>query len=192
MHLRSAEWSEAMRKRARNSLILIVVLVVILGLGFGVYKIFVVPAEPLKIKDLEDAHITITRSAEEHGWVYVFRDYTSSVFFNEEGNGHFDNQNIFHDGNSSKTALALMIEAYGDACAITVQAGDTLEITYDGGRRLLVYLPRITQENLTLQKWGGYGFVLYVASDGSTYYDERLIQLAQSVPLKPNKEAKNE
>jgi len=163
-----------MKERVRNSLILIV-LVIILGLGFGVYRIFFIP-RPLKIKDLKDAHITITRSAEERGWVYVFRDYAGSVFFNEEGNGQYDNQNIFHDGNSSKTALALMIEAYGEACAMTVKAGDTLEITYDGGQKLTIHLPK-------MDKGIGEDVYLYLASDGSTYYDKGLIKLAQKVPI---------
>lgn len=129
------------------------------------------PPIPLVIKDLEDAHITIARSAAEHGWVYNFHDYASSAFFTEEGNGQYDNQNVFHDGNSSQEALILMIDAFGDYCAMTVQAGDTLEITYDGGQKLTIYLPQINKQ-------AGQDTYLYIARDGSTYYNEGLTELA--------------
>jgi len=162
-----------MRKKVRNSLILIVVLVVILGLNLGIWKMFFVPEppQPLKIKDLEDAHITTTRSSEEYGWIYKFCDYDRRVFFSS--NSLFDNQNIFHDRSSSREALALCIVAFPtEAEQMTVPAGDSIKITYDGGQKLVIYLPKM---NVPVEEKDVY---LYVASDGSTYYDEALTQLA--------------
>lgn len=160
-----------MKKKARYSLIIVVVLVVILGLGFGIWKIFFAP-RPLKIKDLENAHITTTRSSEEYGWTYLLLNYTGSVPFNEEGEGQYDNQNIFRDGKSSEEALALRIYiARMRAEQITVPVGDSIKITYDGGQKLIIYLPEMHGDT-----------ELYVASDGSTYYDRRLTKLAQKAP----------
>lgn len=167
-----------MRKSRRNKLIGIVVLVIILGVSFGICQLFFVPPVPvrsLEIKDLEKAHITTTRCFIERGWVYVFRDYSGRVFFNEEGNGQYDNQNIFHNGVNIENALALCIEIYPDGTNQTViRAGDTIEIAYDGNQELVVYLPEI---NITQSDAGQ--IYLYIASDGSTYYDKELTRLAQ-------------
>jgi len=47
-------------------------------------------------------------------------------------------------------------------------------VTYDGGQTKNVYLPQIT---------GGDDRNLYIGSDGSTYWDRDLCDLAQSSPI---------
>ncbi len=133
------------------------------------------PPIPLVIKDLEDAHITATRSLKAEGWYFQFGSSDTYGWI-------YDNANLYvSDWNASEPLiLCVVIETQDDTIAI--QAGDTLEIIYDGRQILTAYLPAITENT----------DALHVASDGSTYYDENLTQLAQSVPLKPDKEAKNE
>jgi hypothetical protein len=53
-----------------------------------------------------------------------------------------------------------------------VLAGDYITITYDVGQQKNIYLPRITSKPT----------LLWIGSDGSTFYDSALTQLAQSVP----------
>ncbi|MBD3260050.1 PQQ-binding-like beta-propeller repeat protein [Candidatus Woesearchaeota archaeon] len=54
-------------------------------------------------------------------------------------------------------------------CPKGITAGEYITIKYNGGHKLNVYFPNITQDNL----------ILYIAQDGSTYYDANLTQLAQ-------------
>lgn len=161
---------------------LIVALIVILAIGFGIYRIFLV-TKPLKIKDLEDIYIVTTRSSLESGWAINVGCERAIDFF-----GHvLDNRNEYEDRTSVDSALRVCIIVDQDRDVewedIDIRAGDRVELTYDGGRRLLIYLPEITQKDLTspeVEKLPH--FELYVASDGSTYYDKRLTRLAQSAP----------
>ena len=165
---------------------LVVVLIVILAIGFGIYKIFFA-TKSLKIKDLEDMYIVTTRSPAEAAWDIVACDH-----FEIDENNYFglvvDNSNEYRDGHSAErpTIVRLVISQDWSGLEeekVAIQAGDRVELTYDGGQRLLVYLPRVTHdEDLTLQFDAVYEFTLYVAPDGSTYYDKKLTQLAQSAP----------
>ena len=160
---------------------LIVALILVLAIGFGIYRTFFV-TKPLKIKDLEDVYIVTTRSSLEEGWAI-------SAAFREVGyfGSAIDNSNEYRDGLSAERLLRVSLRVdqvrvleYEE---VNIQAGDRVELTYDGGRKLLVYLPRVTGEDLIFrpdEEGGLYTFVLYVASDGSTYYDKKLNQLAQS------------
>lgn len=161
---------------------LIVALILILAIGFGIYKIFFT-TKPLKIKDLEDMYIVTPRSSTESGWIILASDCKGAIdYFGQVS----DNTNEYLDGSSAESLLRVRIVVAQDPdlkeMEVDIQAGDRVELTYDGGRRLLVYLPRITHEDLTLQDWGSYEFELYVASDSSTYYDAKLTQLAHSAP----------
>jgi len=162
-----------MKKKARNSLILIVVLVVILGLGFGIWKIFFAP-KPLKIKDLEKANITVPRSSIEEGCEIDI--YGTSETLTAPGSfvlgfgAIYDNQNVFIDLKSSGTAIPIHIWVQESDEGKYMHAGDTIKITYDGGQKLTIYTP---------EGWGK----VYVATDGSTYYDKDLTKLAQRVPI---------
>jgi hypothetical protein len=78
------------------------------------------------------------------------------------------------------TAMPQAIKVYIDGgamsmCgnpAITFTADESLTLTFDGGRKVPVYLPSFTGVSLTL----------YVATDGSTYYDAALTQPARLRP----------
>ena len=157
-----------MKKKARKSLILIVVLIIILGLGFGFYRIFFVP-RPLKMRKLEGMYIIRPRSNHEWGWGLYVIDIESDTAFGSV----YDNGNTYQKGNSYARLRDALLQIGSEDEEINIPAGDRLEITYDGGQRLLIYLPRIT--GLGIQE----GINLYVATDGSTYYDEGLTKLAQ-------------
>ena len=68
--------------------------------------------------------------------------------------------------------LALYVDSNGCLC-IDLGAGDTLTATTDNGE-ITIFLPD--------QPSGWQGW-LYVADDGSTYFDQALTQLAQSAPI---------
>ncbi len=69
------------------------------------------PPIPLVIKDLEDAHITTTRSSEKEGWVYTFREAAwpggSGIEFGAPDGGVLDYENIYRDGDTSTVPLPL-------------------------------------------------------------------------------------
>jgi hypothetical protein len=159
---------------------LLVVLIVLLAVGLGIYRMSS-GSKALKMKDLEDMYLPITRSPIEYGWAISPTDYRQTIdFFGQL----FDNSNDYLDNPAAKKALkvCLMIDQdrSEDYAEIDIQAGDRVELTYDGGRTVSVYLPRITPDDLTLTEVGLYGIRLYVAADGSTYYDEKFTQLAQA------------
>ncbi len=132
-------------------------------------------AEPLKIKDLENMHITIARSSIEWGWEFSV-GLVGQPTISPLGT-IVDNENSFKDGNSAEEPYRVWFMVQSVDESINVHAGDTLEITYDDGQELKIYLPRLVED-----------VNLFVATDGSTYYDEALTQLAQSAnaaePLK--------
>ncbi len=141
------------------------VLVVILGLGLGIYRIFFVP-RPLKMRKLESMYIIRPRSNHEWGWGIALVD----VEYDDPLGLVYDNGNTYQKGNSYAQSRDIFLRIFTDEDEeIGIPAGDSLEITYDGGQRLAIYLPRITEEPS----------ILYVATDGSTYYDEELTKLAQ-------------
>ena len=151
-----------MKKRARNSLIFIVVLVIILGVG--IYRIFFIP-RPLKMRKLESMYIIHPRSNHEWGWGIALVDVESDT-----GLGMvYDNRNTYQKGNSYAQLRDVLLQIFVEDEEIDIPAGDRLEITYDGGKRLAIYLPRITEDPS----------ILYVATDGSTYYDKELTKPAQ-------------
>jgi len=63
---------------------------------------------------------------------------------------------------------------------VEIAAGEFIEIAYDGGQHLSVYLPEIiiSQESGSPPN----ELFLWIASDGSTYFDEDLTQVAQLSP----------
>ncbi|HPJ73115.1 MAG TPA: hypothetical protein PK636_10550, partial [bacterium] len=103
------------------------------------------------------------RGATLYDLVYQFRDADEIV-----GSwGHiFDSANRFYPKQTGPGAVTLRAFAHS---GFSVQTGDNLLVTYDGGRQKRVYLPHLT----------GYA-QLYVADDGSTYYDGGLTSPAQA------------
>lgn len=170
-----------MRKKARYSLIIGVVLIIILGLGFGVWKIFFAP-KSLKIRDLENMRITIQRHPEtgDHTfWMLPLWNSEGSYISTNDTLGYVDDfkgGNVYYDGLALPCLQQVRIAVFVDEGPVLIEAGDTLEITFDGGKSLTAYFPEMRSEGL-----------LYVATDGSTYYNERLTKLAQKAPV-PSKE----
>lgn len=156
-----------MRKKTKYGLILIV-LVVILGVGFGIWKIFFAP-KPLKIKDLENMYIPEVVGSALEDWNFsVYDGGTTSLGYT------YDNRNIFKDADTSEDGVPVVLNA--EPCGegkIPIPAGYTIEITYDGEKALTIYLPEILYED---------DINLYVAPDGSTYYNKWLTQPAHLAP----------
>ncbi len=68
----------------------------------------------------------------------------------------FDNE-----ADISSSRFYLYVDANDCGC-ISIADGETLTVTFDGGQTLTVYLPDISSGNL------------FVADDGSTYWDQDL------------------
>jgi hypothetical protein len=84
---------------------------------------------------------------------------------------------VYNDGVETTPAAAKLVFAGGamSACTgmnFTLTAMDTLTLLFDGGKKLQVYLPAFMGTSLTL----------YIASDGSTYYDAALTMVARLRP----------
>ena len=78
---------------------------------------------------------------------------------------------LFYDNLAGTTAspLGLYVDANGCGC-IAIDDGETLDLDYDGGQTLTLHLPAIEAG------W------LFVADDGSTYWDSQLTSLAKAAP----------
>ncbi len=126
----------------------------------------------LLIKDLENVSLVTPTASLAKGIRYQF------LSMGDEKLGEiYDNENIFYDSTSlaSSQALRIKVEAFGEA--ISMPAGGRLDLTYDGGKRVTIYLPSLISEVGT--------FELFVAGDGSTYHNEELTRLAQTAPVSP-------
>jgi len=85
----------------------------------------------------------------------------------------------YNDGAESTPAPVKLMIAGGaqSACtnmSFTLTAMDTLTLLFDGSKKLQVYLPAFMGTTQTL--------TLYIASDGSTYYDAALTMVARLRP----------
>ena len=173
-------------KRGISVVGVIILLIIILAVGYGIYKAAFAP-KYLKIKDMEDMYIPNTRSSIEGGWAITAVDCAGSIDYCGQV---FDNSNEYEDGTPARRSVNVCLIINQDQVIsqqeeVNIPAGDWVELTHDGGRKSLAYLPQITREGLTLDKgpnWATYSITLYVAPDGSTYYDEKLTQLAQAAP----------
>jgi hypothetical protein len=124
---------------------------------------------PLEIGDVTDLHIASTRSSVEGGWFFYF-GLADDVYYNPLGYVG-DNSNIFTDG-AAYTPQPAGVWVGRDSEDIAIQAGDYVTVTYDGGLTKRIYFPAIYGADVTL----------YIAHDGSTYWDLGLCDLAQGVP----------
>ena len=85
---------------------------------------------------------------------------------------------MFYDGNAHTVADAAKLRLGVGAAsqcgnpAVTFRDGDVVKITFDGGKLACIFLPAFTGSELTL----------YVAADGSTFYDAALTKLAKRRP----------
>lgn len=140
--------------------------------GFNLYCGLYIEGElpttyPLRIETLNDVSITTTRSPAPEGWRYEFFkiDLTPQFGFIE------DNRNLWTPDTPPAGIANLYFKVEENTRTINIQDGDTVDITYDGTNTLLIYMPAIIEDT-----------TLYVAEDGSTYYDWLLTDLAKQAP----------
>jgi hypothetical protein len=84
----------------------------------------------------------------------------------------------FYDGAEALPAPAKLMLQGGAASqcstqSVSIAAGESLGLMFDGGKKLTVYLPAFT---------GTGELTLYIASDGSTFYDAALTMPARLSP----------
>ena len=126
---------------------------------------------PLMISELEDLWIAHAWSSDTHGW--EFRVTKSVEPAGSFGYGYiYDNENAyFFEYTWPNQATAIKISS--DNEVYNIQTGDWVAFTYDGGQAVNVYPPAIT---------GSDTVYYYIGSDGATYLDSTLTQLAKAVP----------
>lgn len=144
-------------------------------------------ADPLMIKDLENATTTV-RTANNNGypgsdstWDFYFAVYPANDGL---GTIHLDNNaewwedsGITHD---PARHLVLELDSHIDF-PLDWSAGETITITYDSGQTLKIYLPAGEDAGYVAPDWNR----LYVATSGSTYYNQALTNLAYAAPTFP-------
>ena len=103
----------------------------------------------------------------------------SCSYFATDTLGHRQSSEAaFMDGAEALPAPAKLMLQGGAASqcstqSVTIAAGELLAITFDGGKKLTVYLPAFT---------GAGELTLYIASDGSTFRDAALTMPARLSP----------
>ena len=174
-----------MKKKSLLALVL-TGLLVILG------STFIEAAKPLMVQDMENMEILELAAPEGGGWAVspwgigcwdMGGDLFAQVIESPPGDP------VYYDMWASDEPLPLVINIDIDpdlspAELVNVPAGYCVELTFDGGQKKKVYLPHITGDDL-IDGWISPD--LYVAKDGSTYWDEALTQLAQSAKGKKEK-----
>ncbi|MBU4262775.1 MAG: terpene cyclase/mutase family protein [Proteobacteria bacterium] len=122
----------------------------------------------LLVRDVEDCASSLPVNANDQSFIY-FGNFNSTAL----GWYSLYNQMLF-DGASDTTAAGFYLYVDANDCGcIDIAAGESLTLTYDGGLVADIFLPSIT---------AGY---LFVADDGSTYWDSGLTSLAQASPQQP-------
>ncbi len=130
-------------------------------------------AEALTIGNITNLEIATTRSSTDGGWFFYFGLASTPGVYPDCFGIVNDNSNDFTDG-GIYTPQPVGLWVGRDSEDIAIEAGDYVTVTYDGGQTKNVYLPQIT---------GGDDRNLYIGSDGSTYWDRDLCDLAQSSPI---------
>lgn len=119
--------------------------------------------QPLRIRDLEYAAVSfVDRPYNDFG--VKFRGGTeSNVYANPQYFGTIINPDVpYWDGNAALEPTPFIVQPAEDDHNPVISEGDSVTITYDGGRELTVYLPYM-DGSLNWQN-------LFVATDGSTYF----------------------
>jgi hypothetical protein len=140
---------------------------------------------PLMMRDLEAINVTGAPGFDAAG----FRCKTLTVCGAEMSCIYYDVPNMFgnvqsqepkfYDGSVSAVAVvATKLRLGGGAkseCGnppVTLNDGDIVRLTFDGGKTACVFLPAFTGTELTL----------YIAADGSTFYDRAFTMHAKKRP----------
>jgi hypothetical protein len=98
-----------------------------------------------------------------------------SCIYYQENLGFVQSVDVYSDGVelTESAPVKVNIDVGSDSTcgnpSISIAAGHSITVTHDGGQTRAIYFPTFEGTRLTL----------YVASDGSTYYDAALTQLAQ-------------
>ena len=122
---------------------------------------------PLLITNLTSLHITTTRSIYSLGWDFLFFNPSPHIIFGSIE----DNSNLFTVRLTSPTPVFLQINIEESEQSIDIHANDTILLTFNTDTNLYIFFPAVN-ENMQL----------YVADDGSTYYDAGMTNLAQAAP----------
>lgn len=122
---------------------------------------------PLVLEKIEDLHITTTRAVPPDWWGYDFIVYSPwSILADTK-----DPDNIYTFFNIADPPRFITVTVTEAVGPINVHASDTILMTYDSGKNLYIFLPAMVEET-----------ILYIADDGSTYYDAGMTNLAQAAP----------
>jgi len=120
---------------------------------------------PLTITIVNTASIGVTRGANHNSWAHNFWPVDWSTAFGFI----MDNQNTWAGGTPWPAGKDLLIQVGTITETVNINLRDTITFTYNGSTVLTVFLPAMTGDNS-----------LYVADDGSTYYDQAMTLLACS------------
>ena len=93
----------------------------------------------------------------------------------------YDGVFVDDDAGGSSSPFYLYVDTNDCGC-IVVADGDTLSLTHDEGQALTLYLPSMD----TGPSNDPHPVTLYVADDGSTYWDQPLLNLAKAAPAGDN------
>ncbi len=119
--------------------------------------------EPLMAYNAQDISTTVTPGNNEPHMQITSMGSGGCEFIILEGidfSDKFTQPQCFVDAPGAPMLLYLL--------DVIINEGDTITLTYNDGQILTIYLPQIEE----------YEFTLYLASDGSTYYDKQRTQLA--------------
>lgn len=124
---------------------------------------------PLYITDIIDADIDTTRGGDPSGWDYQFKSVDGGTSFGSI----YDTGNSFSDGSAATEPLALRIDlVLENDAAFAIQDFDFITLSFDDRDDLVVWLPA---------KSDAVDDILYVDSDGNTWYDSALTSPAGGV-----------
>lgn len=161
----------------------------ITGVVFGILLVALPAwsAEPLKIRDVENMSTpdivgTPGNPANGNPFLQINSIRGTDVFpFNQHlASLTFLPEPLFDDaGTPLPEPIQVVLIALSEEGEIilNIKAGDRVNVTFDGGQQVTLFLPALTVKPVT-------DFNLFPATDGSTYFDVALTQLAQAAPKK--------
>jgi len=118
---------------------------------------------PLIMLHILDAVIAVVRSPVWNGWRFRFQALSPQVQLGMIR----DNQNIWNDDLTVLSSTGTIVTVAENTETINVHFRDTVTIDYDLVTNFVIYFPAVIIETH-----------LYLADDGSTYYDLAMTQLA--------------
>jgi len=125
---------------------------------------------PLVISNIQNWRITTFRATTGSGWFHQLVWYPS---FNSAVRIQDNRGSLIIDDASEPIPTRLRLQIVQQFQTINIFAGDTLELTFNGGAFMKIYLPAIS---------GGSPVFLYPSMNGSTYYNDAMTSLAYASP----------